>query len=428
MAFWHQRLPVPIAATRGRSLAAANQWARARRRSTTAAAATVDVTNRRRTRATKIPRTGSVRERRLAEREAGELESRLAAGEAVIPSKLLWSDFRSRYEAEVVPGLAKRTAEKISSVFDRFEAEIDPVRLWDVNEKRLSAFVSKLRQGRPAKPKPGAEKPRPDEHEGQLTESTIAGHLAHLKAALNWAKGQRLLPQVPTFPKLCRAKTSKGAKVMRGRPITLEEFERMLEQVVAVVGKADSPQWEFYLRGLWTSGLRLAESLELYWDRDDKLHPVLSGRYPMLRIPADLEKGHKDRLLPMAPEFARLLQKDPAAARTGPVFNIARPDGRPGRPSTDRVSKVVSNIGAKANVRVDAKKTASAHDLRRAFGERWAARVMPPQLMELMRHESIETTMKYYVGRNAERTAAILWEAEQKASMPPAESSNPTSV
>ena len=40
------------------------------------------------------------------------------------------------------------------------------------------------------------------------------------------------------------------------------------------------------------------------------------------------------------------------------------------------------------------KKTASAHDLRRAFGERWAARLMPAQLMELMRHETIETTRK----------------------------------
>ncbi len=39
------------------------------------------------------------------------------------------------------------------------------------------------------------------------------------------------------------------------------------------------------------------------------------------------------------------------------------------------------------------------HDLRRSFGERWATRVMPQVLMELMRHESIEATMNYYVGR-----------------------------
>lgn len=361
------------------------------------------VTQRRKTKATRIPCTGRARERKLAEREAREMENRLAAGEAVIPSKMAWQEFRRRYEAEVVPGLAKRTAEKIYSVLDRFEREIGPQRLWDVDEQRLSAFASRLREGDRSTGK------------GRLSESTIAGHLAHLKAAMNWAKGQKLLPATPTFPRLKRAKISKGAKVMRGRPITTEEFERMLGEVVGVVGEAAASAWRFYLRGLWTSGLRLSESLELHWDRDDKLHPVLEGRYPMLRIPAELEKGHKDRLLPMAPEFARLLEAVPEEQRTGPVFRLDRMDHRPGRPNTDRVSKIISKIGARAKVRVDARKTASAHDLRRAFGERWAARLMPAQLMELMRHESIDTTLSYYVGRNAERTAAILWDEDRKA-------------
>jgi len=35
---------------------------------------------------------------------------------------------------------------------------------------------------------------------------------------------------------------------------------------------------------------------------------------------------------------------------------------------------------------------------------------MPPVLQELMRHESIETTLKYYVGRNAQATAKLLWD------------------
>jgi len=43
---------------------------------------------------------------------------------------------------------------------------------------------------------------------------------------------------------------------------------------------------------------------------------------------------------------------------------------------------------------------------------------MPAQLMELMRHESIDTTLSYYVGRNAERTAAILWHEHEKAAEP----------
>lgn len=362
------------------------------------------ITSRLRTKSTRIRRSGLARDRKVAERMAGELEVKLNAGEAVIPSRFLWQDFRARYEAEVVPGLAPRTAEKISSVFDRFEADINPRRLWDVDEKRLSAFVSNLRKGEGGR--------------GKLAESTIAGHLAHLKAALNWAKLQKLIAHLPGFPRIKRAKMSKGAKVMRGRPITTEEFERMLGKVEDVVGQAAADRWTLFLRGLWASGLRLTESLELYWDREDKLHPVLTGKFPMLRIPADLEKGNKERLLPMAPEFAQLLDKVPEPERTGPVFKLERADGKPGRPAVDRVSKTVSSIGEKAKVRVDVKKTASAHDLRRAFGERWAARLMPAQLMELMRHETIETTLSYYVGRNAERTAAILWHEHEKATEP----------
>jgi integrase len=195
---------------------------------------------------------------------------------------------------------------------------------------------------------------------------------------------------------------------MKGRPITLKEFERMLEVVPQVVGEANAEQWRFYLRGLWYSGLRLSESLEFYWDRQDKLHLTTSGRYTMMKIPCELEKGHKDRMLPLAPDFVRLLKTIPKNMQTGRVFKLPRIDGKQGEPTIDRVSKIISKIGAKANVVVDTNKTASAHDLRRSFGEWWASKLMPAQLMEIMRHESIETTMKYYVGKNAERTAAMM--------------------
>jgi hypothetical protein len=45
--------------------------------------------------------------------------------------------------------------------------------------------------------------------------------------------------------------------------------------------------------------------------------------------------------------------------------------------------------------------------------------------MELMRHESITTTLKYYVGKNAQRTAKVLrdaYEQSQKGLRPSVES------
>jgi integrase len=375
------------------------------------------ITQRVRTKATPIARAGA-RSRSAAERLAGELEAQLMAGAGGTPSRMRWEEFRERYEKEVVPGLAKRTAEKVATVFDRLDEEISPVRLWDLTEARLSAFAAVLRSS-------------------GLKETTLAGYLAHLKSALGWAVRQKLLPVRPAFPKIHRAKKYAG-RPMKGRPITAEEFERLLEKTAEVVGEAGAPEWRRYLRGLWVSGLRLTESMDLWWDRPDRLYPVFpkKGR-PMLHVPGELEKGNSDRLLPIAPEFALFLAETPEAERTGPVFKLTgRRRGRPGRPLPHRVSEIVSEIGGKAGVRVyvDPKdpnkvKYASAHDLRRAFGERWAARLMPAQLMELMRHESIETTLRFYVGTDAQRTADAAWAAFDRAGRPfetPAPSAAPS--
>jgi integrase len=133
----------------------------------------------------------------------------------------------------------------------------------------------------------------------------------------------------------------------------------------------------------------------------------------MLRVPAESEKGNRDRLLPITPDFARLLLRVPPERRTGLVFALPREKAPGDTPGKHWVSHVVSQIGKAAGVIVDAGKGkhASAHDFRRSFGARWAVLVMPQVLMELMRHESIETTMRYYVGRQAEATADAAWAA-----------------
>jgi integrase len=360
------------------------------------------ITQRTRTKTTKVRRSGLARERKQAERLAAELEAQLRAGAGVLPSRLAWEEFRRRYEAEVVPGLATKTGDKIRGVFNRVEVELNPQRLRDITEARLSHYVAVLR-------KAGA------------AETTIAGHLAHLKAALTWAVDQKMLPSRPRMPKIQRARKSTG-RPMKGRPITAEEFERMVAAVPAVVGDDQAPHWQHYLRGLWASGLRLGESLDLWWDRPEKIFPVFPrGGRPMLQVPGELEKGNADRLLPIAPEFAIFLLETPESDRTGPVFRL---EGRQGQYREWRVSEIVSKIGKAAGVKVyvspkdpEKVKYASAHDLRRAFGVRWAARLMPAQLMELMRHESIDTTLRFYVGTDAQRTAEAAWAAYEQAAL-----------
>jgi integrase len=362
------------------------------------------VTGRTRTKTTNVEVALGSRGRRAAERLAAELELQLQDGGAQVPFRVTWDAFRSRYEAEVLPGLSLQTTRKVATLANHVEAILNPRLLGDLDEAKVSYLVVGLR-------KKG------------VTESTVQSYLGHLKAMLNWAVDQRLLRSRPRFPKIRRMKKSRASSPMKGRPITGEEVERMLLVTASVVGDDAAPGWRRYLRGLWTSGLRLRESLDLAWDRQGGLTPVLpdKGR-PTLLIPAELEKGHTDRILPMAPEFAILLAETPPENRKGPVFFISGTRIKGQRPQARRVSEIISEIGKKAAVvvRVDPKdptkvKYASAHDFRRAFGERWAARVMPQQLQELMRHESIQTTLRYYVGRNAERTADACWEAFEKA-------------
>lgn len=366
---------------------------------------------RKKTKSSGIERTGRKRDRELAQRRAAEVEAALLSGRFASGDRLTWEAFRERYEGEACKALADSTASKVASVFKMVEAILNPSRLSQITAERLSYFQSEMRkQG--------------------LAESSIKSNLAHLKAALRWAERVGLLGRAPTFEMPKRASDK-----MKGRPITAEEFDRMLAKVEAglmlaarkgrkgkpkegptrprVEAKAasDAPAYRRLLRGLWLSGLRISEALRLYWDDDNQLRVDLSGRRPMLWIPARLDKGRKDRLLPITPDFAAFLAETPKDQRTGRVF--------PGVASTrEDASRKLSAIGEAALVKIGTStegkpQFATAHDLRRSFGERWAAKVMPQVLMELMRHEAITTTMAFYVGRNAERTADAVWAAHE---------------
>jgi hypothetical protein len=93
------------------------------------------------------------------------------------------------------------------------------------------------------------------------------------------------------------------------------------------------------------------------------------------------------------------------------VVDARREKAKPKPEKADGKAKATPDDGMK-------RKFASAHDLRRAFGLRWSARVMPAVLQQLMRHESIETTMRYYVGRDADAVADVLWQAVESGTRP----------
>jgi integrase len=345
-----------------------------------------------------VQRSTGTTKQRDAERKAAKWEAELREGRYQKRRNMPWEDFRTYYSDNALPGLAVASTSSYETTLNVFERAANPQRLTDVTTERVTAFVTELRKrGR--------------------TEATVAHHLRHLKATMRWAHRQGLLTVLPQFD---MPKRVKGAKVMRGRAITAEEFERMLKVVPKIVENTAAKSWTFYLHSLWESGLRLSESLTLRWDNaPDAIVVDLTGRRPMLCIPAVTEKGNQDRLLPITPEFATLLASVPKGERRGRVFKLLDIDGTLLQPTRRLVGPIVSAIGKAAGVVVDerrkggniVRKFASAHDLRRAFGFRWAFRVMPTVLRELMRHEDIATTMAYYVGDNALATADAVWNA-----------------
>lgn len=345
-----------------------------------------------------VVRSTGTPKKRDAERAAAKWEAELREGRYQKLSRTTWEEFREQYSRDVLDGLKASTATTYDATLNVFERLRRPVKLVEVTTPNLTAFVTDLR----------AQVSSP---------ATIARHLRALMVAMRRAHREGLLL---TLPSVTMPKQAKG---MRGRPLAGEEFERMLAAIPKVVDSAAVASWKFYLYGLWQSGLRLQESLELRWDDSTAAMVVdMNGRRPMLRIPAESEKGNTHRLLPMAPEFAMLLDEIPAGQRRGRVFQPVDRSGQSYAPSRNIIGPLITKIGEAAGVVVNqrvrrgkdgkpetAKKFASAHDLRRSFGFRWSRLVMPPVLKELMRHTEIATTMKYYVGLNAEATADELW-------------------
>lgn len=195
-------------------------------------------------------RAAKTSKRHDALREAAALEAELNSGRAQRGNgQISWEVFRDRYEIEVVPGLAEMTGSKIATVFNAVERLLPVVakgRLKDVTT-RLSAFQTAIR-------------------DTGVAETTIAGYLAHLGAALHWAVNEGLILEVPKIKRPKRAKQATASTPMKGRPITSEEFERMLAKAPAVVlAKPTAPltdedvgrntaiiaSWRRLLEGLW---------------------------------------------------------------------------------------------------------------------------------------------------------------------------------
>jgi integrase len=316
--------------------------------------------------------------------------------------------FVDLYRDKHLKSLRETSLRRAIGVLNVFGDTMRPKCLADITTSFLTDYADKLRHS-PAKRSKPKKKPGPSTPLRLNSESNIALHLRTIRAALAWAKEHGYIAEIPAIPKIARAKRSKS----KGRPLTWSELAKMLRATHLEVGKSRAKSWRRFIFGLRLSGLRLDEALELTWCKDDghgsRLWVDLSHEFPLLGIEAESEKGKTDRLLPLVPEFGVWLMKVPPSERTGFVFNLDK-HRNDGIREMRSVSKVISNIGKRSGVIVNASgKFASAHDMRRSFGLQHAQKMFPADLMLLMRHESIETTMTYYAVQEATGFAKRLW-------------------
>jgi len=325
-----------------------------------------------------------------------ELERDGVAGSELVR----WEQFREDFRTNYLAHYSESYAVNFEGSLNVIEELMKPDTITRISEKWLSRLLTLAKTRK-------------------VSAATVRKYFQHLQTALKWAVSQGMLRAVPMFPKQTR-QTQRGGKLMKGRPITTEEFERMLAAVaksmpehptkattVNVTAAAESIQ--YLLRGLWLSGLRLGEALALTWDEwSDGIRIRIDDEGDVcLMIDGENQKNRKSQVYPVVDDFAAFLLSTPEEKRTGFVFNVFRLNGTVSR-RVDTVSDWIVAVGKAANVKVDERggvdKFASAHDIRRAFGTRWAKIVPASILQQLMRHANIETTMGFYVNITAKDT------------------------
>ncbi|HJN08632.1 MAG TPA: site-specific integrase [Pirellulaceae bacterium] len=329
-----------------------------------------------------------------AERQKKELEAKLLLGIEAKPRTVVkgpsmpWGDFRHEYSRlKVSTFLSENSMYTAEMRLDVCESIISPRTLGKMaSPDTLARLQAELLAGAMSK----KEKRSPN---------TVESYVRTLQAALNWGHKLGWLPEVLHLD----FDVDDESETFKGRPLTVPEFDAMLAACDEVCKRGPS-SWKFLLRGLWESGLRLAEAMHLSWDDDALIMPLRTrgGGY-LLKIPANMQKSRKSQEVPTTPAFAALLDEVLIDARTGWIFNPEPRRVMKTRLGAKQVGRILTVIGKRAEVFVNAEdKPASAHDLRRSFGQRMADAGLPPRdLQSIMRHSSLTTTEKYYLRHRA---------------------------
>ena len=139
---------------------------------------------------------------------------------------------------------------------------------------------------------------------------------------------------------------------MKGRPITEEEFEAMLQAVPKVVGEKATDSWRHVLQIIWTTAFRVGDVMNFSWNDKSQIHPLWPDdrrEHPTIAIPSK-QKNRKNQEVPMLPELEELMKSVPGRYRVGWVANPLPIDSenvfveRPTLAELKNLSKKLSNV------------------------------------------------------------------------------------
>ena len=147
--------------------------------------------------------------------------------------------------------------------------------------------------------------------------NTVNSIMGAVMAFVRFCHTRGWIPSVPHVEKF------DVEEVMKGRPVTGEEFERMLESTPLIVGKQSAESWQFALRVLWESGFRIGDLMDFCWDDTRHIHPKWpsrTGHHPTIVVPSSQKNGRVQEI-PMLPGMETLLAAIPSRERKGWIAN-----------------------------------------------------------------------------------------------------------
>ena len=185
-----------------------------------------------------------------------------------------------------------------------------------------------------------------ESHLDSRSPNTVNSMMAAIMAFARFCARRAWIESIPAVDQL------DVDEVMRGRPITGEELERMLKVCPKVVGPASASSWKFALRVIWESGFRVGDLVDFSWDDERHIHPVWPTRkshHPTVVIPSS-QKNRRVQEIPMLTGLEELLSTVPKSQRTGwivdpqPIQYEVRSQSGYFRPTDDDLRQLVADF------------------------------------------------------------------------------------